>query len=163
MPKSLTRRSLVQGATIGTMAASLGAPLSAQDASPVASPAPGPITIYQARKIVTLHDIQPDATHVAMQDGWVLGAGSLEELSGWGEYVLDDSLKDLVIVPGFIEGHSHVFEAYAAFLTYVGYYDRPAIDGTTLHGVTSYDELVARLQEEDAALEDPGAPIVAFG
>jgi predicted amidohydrolase YtcJ len=40
-------------------------------------------TIYQA-KVVTMTPSQPLATHVAMRDGRILGAGTLEELAGWG-------------------------------------------------------------------------------
>ena len=79
----------------------------AQEATPAAAArrtsnaaSSGPITIYQAKKIVTLYDVVPEATHVAVRDGRVLGAGMLEDLTGWGDYTLDDTFKDLVIIPG---------------------------------------------------------------
>ena len=46
---------------------------------------PGPITIFVARKIVTMNPSNPEATHVAVRDGRILGAGSLEEVAGWGD------------------------------------------------------------------------------
>ena len=36
-------------------------------------------TIYRARKIITMNPRRPLATHVAVRDGYVLGAGTLEE------------------------------------------------------------------------------------
>lgn len=138
----------------------------AQEATPIPAAdaaSSGPITIFQARKIVTLHDVVPEATHVAVRDGRVLGAGTLEDLTGWGEYTLDDTFKDLVIVPGLIEAHNHIWEGIAAFLPYVGYYDRPAVDGSTLKGITTFDDMIAYLKAEDAKLTDPDTPLIAFG
>ncbi len=166
MAQSLSRRTLVQGVAGGTLAAAIGSGARAQDATPmpadVGQASSGPITIFQARKIVTLYDVVPEATHVAVRDGRVLGAGKLGDLTGWGEYTVDDTFQDLVLVPGLIEAHNHIFEAYAAFLPYVGYYDRPAVDGSTLKGITSYDDLIAFLKAEDAKLVDPHSPLIAF-
>ena len=44
------------------------------------------ITIHQARKIITMNPARPLATHVAVRDGYILGAGALEELAGWGTH-----------------------------------------------------------------------------
>ena len=38
--------------------------------------------IYRAKKIITMNPNQPHATHVAVRDGRILGAGNLEELEG---------------------------------------------------------------------------------
>ena len=35
------------------------------------------ITVYSARKIITLNPMQPEATHVAVRDGRILAVGSL--------------------------------------------------------------------------------------
>ena len=37
------------------------------------------ITIFSARKIITMNPSQPQATHVAVRDGRILGAGSLDD------------------------------------------------------------------------------------
>jgi len=37
-------------------------------------------TIYSARKIITMLAARPEATHVAVRDGHVLGIGDLDEL-----------------------------------------------------------------------------------
>ena len=31
---------------------------------------------------------RPSATHVAIRDGRILGAGDLDEMAGWGPYIL---------------------------------------------------------------------------
>ena len=57
------------------------------------------ITVYSARRIITMNPSNPYATHVAVRDGLILGAGSLAELAPWGEYELDDTFADQIITP----------------------------------------------------------------
>ena len=38
-------------------------------------------TIYRARRILTMNPARPEATHVAVRDGRILGAGSLEDVA----------------------------------------------------------------------------------
>ena len=131
-------------------------------ASPIIEASSGPITIFVAKHIVTQNKDMPEATHVAVRDGRVLGTGTIDTLSGWGDYTLDETFKDHIIIPGLIEAHNHEIEGMMAFLPYVGYYDRPAIDGGVLKGITSYDDLTAFLKAEDAKLSDPTQPLVAI-
>lgn len=125
--------------------------------------AAGPITIFVARKIVTMNPSNPEATHVAVRDGHILGAGTLEEVAGWGSYTLDDTFANKVLVPGMIEAHAHPMEGMMSVFPYVGYFDRPAVDGSTLTGIQSQEGVIARLKEIDAAMDDPAAPLVAVG
>jgi len=124
---------------------------------------PGPITVFAARQIVTMNPSNPEATHVAVRDGRILGAGTLEEVAGWGEYTLDDTFARKVLVPGMIEAHAHPMEGMMSGFPYVGYFDRPAVDGSTLTGIQSQEGVIARLKEIDAAMDDPAAPLVAVG
>jgi len=54
-------------------------------------------TIYSAREILTMNPARLNVTHVAVRDGRILGAGSLAELEGFGEYVLDERFADKVL------------------------------------------------------------------
>ena len=83
-------------------------------------------TIFKARKIITMNPRQPTATHVAVRDGWILGAGALEDLTGWGEHTIDDRFDGLVLMPGMVEGHCHSWEGSAWEDPYLGFYDRLA-------------------------------------
>lgn len=121
------------------------------------------ITIYAARRVHTMNPSNALATHLAVRDGWLLGAGSLEELTGWGAFELDETFREHVIVPGFVEAHAHAFEGVFGRFPYLGYFDRPLPDGTTAKGVRSYAELVEVLKRIDAELDDPQEPIVARG
>jgi len=121
------------------------------------------ITIYKAKNIITMNPRQPTASHVAVRDGMILGAGDLQDLAGWGAHVVDDRFADKVLMPGMIEGHSHAMEGSVWQDTYVGYYDRRGPDGRVHPALRSIDDVVARLAEVDAAMDDPDAPIMAWG
>lgn len=102
-------------------------------------------TIYRARRILTMNPSRPEATHVAVRDGRILGAGSLEELSGWGPHVLDERFADLVLMPGFVEGHSHLMAGSLWRHVYCGWFDVRDPDGAHVSGSKSLDEVVAAL------------------
>lgn len=117
------------------------------------------ITVYRARRILTMNPVRPQATHVAVRDGRILGAGSLDELKGWGKHELDERFADKVLMPGLVEGHSHAMEGTFWRYVYVGYFDRMDPDGRTWPGAKSIDAVIARLREASDALKDPAAPL----
>ena len=115
-------------------------------------------TIYQAKKILTMSATRPVATHVAVRDGKILGAGTLEELERWGDYRLDTTFADKVLMPGLVEGHAHSFEGLTWDDTYVGWFDRRDPDGRTWDGVRTIDALVDRMTAANAAA--PGTDVL---
>jgi len=122
------------------------------------------ITIFQAKKIVTMNPSNPEGTHIAVRDGRILGVGSLEEVAGWGDYVLDDTFKEKVLVPGFIESHGHVGEGGLwAIGPYLGYFGRNSPDGNYVKGLKSVDEVISRLKALDAEMDDPNTPLIGWG
>ena len=116
-------------------------------------------TIFIAKKIITMNPSRPEATHVAVREGRILGAGNLEELTTWGDYTLDESFADKVLMPGFVEGHAHSMEGSLWSKVYCGWFDRFDPSGRMWTGVKSVDALVERLRVAEAALEDPSAPL----
>ena len=122
-----------------------------------------PITVFQARKILTMNPVQPQATHVAVRDGRVLAVGDLERAGAWGDYTLDTRFADQVLMPGLVEGHAHLTAGGLAQYSFVGFHPRPAPAGLSWPGCRSFDEVVAQLQAAEAALTDPDAPLLAWG
>ena len=108
-------------------------------------------TIYSARRIITMNPRRPEATHVAVRDGYILGAGVLDELAGWGDHELDERFADKVIMPGFVEGHCHSWEGSAWEDTYLGFFDRTAPDGVLHPGLKSIDAVVERFRAAAAS------------
>src|SRR5580698_7742088 len=91
--------------------------------------------VYTARRIVTMNPSNPFATHVAVRDGRILGTGTLDSLRGWGKFEPDERFKDKVILPGFVEGHSHAYEGGVWKFPYVGFFERTSPDGKRSPGL----------------------------
>lgn len=117
-------------------------------------------TIFIARQIITMNPSNPEGTHVAVRDGRILGVGTLDELGGWGPYTLDETFADKVLIPGFVEAHSHILEGFYSQVPYVGYFDRPMPDGSIALGIKSYDALIERLKALDAQQPGDGTLLV---
>ncbi|MFK7974729.1 MAG: amidohydrolase [Halioglobus sp.] len=68
------------------------------------------LTIYTAKKIITMEPAMPEATAVAVADGRIVAVGSLKSLQSWVDArgaTIDDTLKNKVLMPGFIDPHVH--------------------------------------------------------
>ncbi len=124
---------------------------------------PFDITVYPARRVVTMDPAQPHVEAVAVADGRVLMAGSLDECRSWGAHEVDERFADLVIVPGMVEAHAHSLEGAFALLPYTGWFDRHNVDGGITPGIRSYAALLDRLREIDAATAGSHDPIVVGG
>jgi hypothetical protein len=90
-------------------------------ATPVkAQEQPGAITVFIAKKIITMDPTRPAATAVAVRDGEILGVGSLQDLGPWlksKKHTIDEQFKDKVLMPGFIDPHMHPMLAAIQFGT----------------------------------------------
>lgn len=140
----------------------------ASSTAPAASAAPAPgdassrTTVFVARKILTMNPRQPEATHVAVRDGRILAVGDLERMRAWGEFTLDERFAERVLMPGLVEGHSHLMAGGLWQFPYVGFHARTAPDGRVWEGCKTFEDVVQRLIEAEAAL--PGdEPLTAWG
>ncbi len=117
------------------------------------------ITIYSAKKIITMNPARPVVSHVAVRGGRIVGAGSLEELKRWGDHNLDDRFADKVLMPGLVEGHAHTMEGTLWRHVYCGFFDRMDPDGKMWGGAKTKDAVLDRLKQADAAMADVDAPL----
>ncbi|HET7409187.1 MAG TPA: amidohydrolase [Paracoccaceae bacterium] len=101
--------------------------------------------LLRARKIITMNSYRPEATHVAIRDGRILGVGSADELAGWGAMTPDDRFADKVLMPGFVEGHAHAKEGGMWDYPFVGYLDRRDPDGRLWEGADTMEKVIDRL------------------
>ncbi len=122
--------------------------------------------IYAAKKILTMNPAQPVATHVAVRDGRILAVGNEEEVYSWVEgddaVEIDQRYADDVLLPGFVEGHSHLFEGVVWRYVYLGYFDRYGPDGRLWPGLKSTDAVIERLQDFNAHI-DEGEVLIGWG
>lgn len=121
------------------------------------------ITVFQARKILTMNPMQPDATHVAVRDGKVLAVGDLARMQAWGDFTLDARFADKVLMPGLVEGHSHLMAGGLWQFPFVGFHARTAPDGKVWSGCVDFEAVIERLCAIEATLTDPAAPLLAWG
>ena len=107
----------------------------------------------------------PVAEAVAVRDGRILEVGTLETMRPWLEthsHEVDDTFRDLCIMPGFIDPHLHPSMAAILlpmhFTTAVGW-DLPWED---IRPIPDEQQFRSRLVEINADLA-PGDPLFAFG
>ena len=68
------------------------------------------LTVYRARRIITMDPSMPTATAVAVRDDRIVAVGSMDRLRPWldaHDYEIDDTFLDKVLLPGFIDPHLH--------------------------------------------------------
>lgn len=68
------------------------------------------ITVYVARKIITMEDDKPIATAVAVAKDRIIALGSLEDVKttlGNQKYTIDRRFADQIMLPGLVEEHLH--------------------------------------------------------
>jgi hypothetical protein len=104
---------IARGIVCSLLALVVATPATAQDQS-------GAITVYVAKKVVTMDPTRPVATAVAVRDGRILSVGSLQDLGPWlkdKKHTINRQFKDKVLMPGFIDPHLHPLLGAVAFQT----------------------------------------------
>jgi predicted amidohydrolase YtcJ len=119
--------------------------------------------LYSAR---TLHSLDPEAggDAVVVKAGRVAAVGPRADLiDAYPGAVVDERYADAVLLPGFVEAHSHSMAGGMWQHPYVGYFDNRDPDGTVWPGCKTVSEVLDRLREADAALDDPRETLRAWG
>jgi len=119
--------------------------------------------VFVARRIVTMNPSLPLATHVAVRGTRIIGYGDADAVSCFADAEIDRRFADKVIVPGFVEGHCHLFEGALWRDPYLGFFDRRGPDGRLWPGLKSIAAVVERLQQYERELDDPDRPVIAWG
>ncbi len=94
----------------GTTGPALAQVRSAENSPP--QPASEAVTIYPAKKILTMERGNPEATAVAGKGKRILAVGSLEEVKaalGDVKFTVNDTFQAKVVLPGLIDQHLHPF------------------------------------------------------
>lgn len=118
-------------------------------------------TVFEARHIITMHPARPDATHVAVREGRILAVGSLADMAGWGPFELNTHFAQQVLMPGLVEGHSHLMAGTLWRYVYCGYFDVTDPQGRLWPGLKTLDAVVAALAR--AATAQSEGPVVGWG
>lgn len=125
------------------------------------------ITVFLAKKIITMDSAWPEATAVAVRDGKILSVGSLEDLKPWLNkfpYVIDKTFADKILMPGFIEPHGHpLIGGTAMSRPLLTYLPTPNPYGPTFPGVKNKAEAMAKLKSYLTQMKSPDKPLIAWG
>ncbi|MFT5721052.1 MAG: putative amidohydrolase YtcJ [Motiliproteus sp.] len=119
------------------------------------------VTIFLAKKIVTLNSDCTEATHVAVQDGKILALGSAADVQRWNIPV-DDRFANKILLPGFVEGHGHAMAGESWRYIYLGYDDQLDPNGKCWSGIKNQSQALERLQQAQLQLDDPHEPLIAW-
>ncbi|MFT4518096.1 MAG: putative amidohydrolase YtcJ [Halioglobus sp.] len=124
------------------------------------------LTVYTARKIITMEPALPEATAVAVADGRIVSVGTLESLQPWIKQRgarIDNSLKDKVLMPGFIDPHVH--PSLPAVLTQFPFLapDDWSLPTGEFPGAKTPEAYISRLKELVAQHDDPIVPFITWG
>ncbi len=68
------------------------------------------LKVFTARRVRTMDAGRPTAEAIAIKDGRIVSVGTLDRMRPWLErepYEIDDTFRDKVILPGFIDPHTH--------------------------------------------------------
>jgi predicted amidohydrolase YtcJ len=151
---------------LGLQAVALPAMAQGAAAAPASSP-PGPITVFIAKKIITMDPGWPEATAVAVRDGKILSVGSLDDLQPWlksAPHKIDRTFASKILLPGFIEPHGHPILASTTYnlplLTYLPT-DNPY--GKDFPGVKTQAAVADALRKYVALAKSPDETVLAWG
>jgi predicted amidohydrolase YtcJ len=130
------------------------------------SPKFGKITVFPARKILTMTDTQPIATAVAVADGKIVAVGSMQSLQPWLDrypHEIDDTFLDKILLPGLIDPHVH--PSLPAVVTQFPFLapDDWKLPTGDFPGARTPDAYVERLQELFARHTDWSIPFICWG
>jgi predicted amidohydrolase YtcJ len=125
-----------------------------------------PITIYTAKKILTMETSDPEATAIAVRDGMILGVGSQTDLQPWlanGDYEVVTEFKDKIFMPGLVEPHIHPFMAAAMMMTDLVVAFEWRLPWATIKATRGKDAYTAELRRIEGAKLDADEPLISWG
>lgn len=134
---------------------------------PPSTPKISNITVFVAKKIVTMDPAIPNATAVAVADGRILSVGTLEDLKPWTDKYPTQINRDFankVIYPGFIEPHAHPLLGGILFNKPMLFPSpMPNPWGPAFPGVKNLTEAVSLLKKYSSQMKDPNQTLVSWG
>lgn len=125
-----------------------------------------PITVFVAKKIVTMDPTRPIATAVAVRDGTILGVGSLEDLQPWlkdQKHTISYQFKDKVLMPGLIDPHMHPMLGALQFGTQWITPEAWDVMGETIPATVGHDAYMTALTSAVAAAPRTEPMFITWG
>jgi predicted amidohydrolase YtcJ len=126
-----------------------------------------PLTVFTARRILTMDESLPEATAVAVADGRIVAVGDLDSMAPWRagrDVTVDDRFADRVLMPGLIDNHIHPFLGALLMPTeHIAPEPWRQADGSIRPAARTPEEYRRLLLERVAAHPDKSKWFVSFG
>ena len=120
--------------------------------------------IFLAKDLITLDDRFLDANAFVIQDDKILSVGHLKNLLKiYPEFQIDQTFKDDVIVPGFIEHHIHPLLAAITMNSSIVAIDDWVIPGQVSKGVRERKAYLERLINIESKSGEAKNPLISWG
>jgi hypothetical protein len=126
-----------------------------------------PLRVYEARRIHTMDETLPVATHIAVEGDRIVAVGGPDAVAPWAagrQTIYDDSLHGKIVFPGFIDNHVHPF--LGALLTpmeIIAPEPWRMADGQVWPEATSPQSYLTLLKARLAAKPDKNEWFISFG
>jgi predicted amidohydrolase YtcJ len=117
------------------------------------------LTIYRAKKIVTMDVENPLATAVAVRGKRIVAVGSMDDLKPWMDaypHKIDDTFHDKVIMPGLIDPHMHPMLGAIQFKTFWLSPEAWVLHDGTVEATVTPEDFRRKLKAELARQEAKG-------
>jgi predicted amidohydrolase YtcJ len=114
-----------------------------------------PVTIFTAKKFITMERSQPAAQAVAVSGGRIVSVGSLKSVRaalGATPARIDDTFNDQIVMPGFIEQHMHPFLGAMVLMQEIIANDEWVLPERTFPAAATPAQYQARLRSAEKAL-----------
>ncbi len=121
-----------------------------------------PLTVYLAKKIVTMDPTNPVATAVAVRGNRIVSVGSLDDLKPWLDahpHKIDNRFKDKILMPGLIDPHLHPLLGAIQFGTTWITPEPWSLHDAKVPAATSPEEYLDRLKKALEENKDSNDPI----
>lgn len=123
-------------------------------------------TVFVAAKVITMDEKAPTATAVAVRDGQIIAVGSndaVKRLLEGQAYVVDETFKNKIIMPGLIDQHLHPLLGALTLAVEVIANEAWALPGRLIPACTSQQDYRAHLAKAEAALKPADAWFFTWG
>ncbi len=120
------------------------------------------VTIYKARKILTVNPDMPEAEAVAVRGDKIVSVGTLKSLQKQLKgATIDTRFDDKTLIPGLIDPHVHMtLGAMMYGLDFIPPWDMQTPKGT-VKGLPDKPSLLAKIAEFESAA--PDGPLILYG
>jgi predicted amidohydrolase YtcJ len=132
----------------------------------IAQDQPGAITVFMAKKIITMERGIPEATAVAVSGTRILAVGSLDQVKAAlrdRAFTVDKTFQSKVVLPGLIDQHLHPILGASMLETEVIAPEDWLLPGHTFKAATTPSEYIRRLTDADAAMKDEKEWLFSWG